>query len=350
MLRKKLLARLGLLVIGFVTGSVVSLALLQGVLRDLDDMKTDATTLVDGVQELSAAFAALEDQADAHRKLPGTPPEALATRKAVLVSILDRLATHPALHEGRGAAALATVRRVLPAYLADVDRESPGVAPEPEVLARATELRENIATMAGEARRHVSTQQSDLSRRLRWLIVGLTIAALAMTNIAIVVLVRTAGMILRPVDELISGSRELAREHFSHRIRISQSDEFDELARAYNALAGQLQANEERKVVSLQQLGVSLNHELNNAISVIELQLKLLERKSGGDPVLAAHSRQMREHLDRMARIIASLRQLRRIVLTEYAPGQPMLDLPRCVDAEAPVPPAEPAGVGGPIP
>ncbi len=336
MLRKKLLARLGLLVIGFVAGAVVSLVLLQGVLRDLEDMKGDASTLVDGVQSLTAAFSAVEAQAEADRRGTERSPGAMSARKAELTTVLDRLATHEIMrgNSSEGAPAMAEVRRLLPVFYQDLERETATGAAGPEVLARATELRSRIETLAAVARRHVAMQQGSLSTRLRLLIVGLTIAALAMTNIAIFVLVRTAGMILRPVGELIAGSRELAAERFDHRIRISQSDEFDELAHAYNALAEQLASNEDRKVKALQQLAVTLNHELNNAISAIDMQLRLVDRKSGGDPALAAHLSGIHANLGRMAKTIASLRNVRRVVVTDYMPGETMLDLPRCIEPD----------------
>jgi signal transduction histidine kinase len=256
MLRKKLLARLGLLVVGFVTGAVVSILLLQTVLRDLDDIQ--ARTSVASVPTSAQVAAA--------------PPSSVAL------------------------------------------------------------------------------EQAALSRRLRTLIVGLTIAALVMTNIAIVVLVRTANMILRPVQELIDGSRALAAERFDRRISLSRgrkgtrADEFDELAHAYNALAEQLASNEQRKVKALQQLAVTLNHEINNVVNGIELQLRLLARRSGSDPALALQLGSIHANLERVAQTIASLRSVRRVVVTDYLPGESMLDLPRCIEPDGlPVPASLPA-------
>jgi signal transduction histidine kinase len=330
MLRKKLLARLGLLVVGFVTGAVVSLTLLQGVLRELDEMKGDAATLVDGTQDLSTAFTALETQVEAAQRTGGVDASSLVARKAVLTSMLDKLSAHPLMQgAAEGAPPLAEVRRMLPGYFEVIDREAAAGSRGTDSLTKAGEIRARLGALAGMARRHVAAQQGALSQRLRLLIVGLTVAALIMTNIAIFILVRTAGMILRPIGELIEGSRELAKERFEHRIRMSRSDEFDELARAYNALGEQLQLNEERKVKALQQLAVTLNHELNNVINAIDMQLQLMGRRSGGDPALAAQLGGIHQNLERMARTVASLREVRRVVLTDYLPGQTMLDLPR---------------------
>jgi signal transduction histidine kinase len=177
-----------------------------------------------------------------------------------------------------------------------------------------------------------------VSRDLRRLVVALTVAALVMANVAVFVLLRTGQIILRPVDALVQGSRELARERFEHRVHLPQTDEFGELAHAHNRLAEQLQANEARKTEVLQHLAVALNHELNNVMSVIELQLGLLDRRSGGDPAQAVHLRQIRDNLARMTRTVAALKSVRRIVLTDYGPGQKMIDLARSADE-----PAQPA-------
>lgn len=318
MLRKKLLARLGLLVVGFVTGAVVSIALLQGVLRDLDRMNGDASSLIDGVQSIGGVLAAAETR-------PGGPGLGVEELE-VLGDQLDRLGVHELLkRDGAGGEAFDRLAR----HVATL-RVSGAASGEAELAA----LRRELTEVGMISRRYVAAEQVSLSRRLRWLVVGLTIAALVMVNITIVVLLRTANMILRPVGELVEGSRELAQERFGYRVRIDQDDEFAELARAYNSLAGQLEANEQRKVQAMRQLAVTLNHELLNVISSIDMQLRVVDLRSGSDPSLATHLRQIHENLGRVAATIASLRHVRRIVLTDYMPGEKMLDLPRSVADE----------------
>jgi len=75
---------------------------------------------------------------------------------------------------------------------------------------------------------------------------------------------------------------------------------------------------------------VSLNHEFNNVIAIIELRLKLLDRRAG-DPSLRAQIEEIHQHLRRIAETIASLQAVRRVAVTSYMPGQLMLDLPRCI-------------------
>src|SRR5688572_3992588 len=52
----------------------------------------------------------------------------------------------------------------------------------------------------------------ELAVRLRWIVLGLGIAFLGVVNVSVLVLVRAAGTILRPVDALVDATRELAGE------------------------------------------------------------------------------------------------------------------------------------------
>ncbi|MGE3108994.1 MAG: HAMP domain-containing protein [Phycisphaerales bacterium] len=301
MLRKKLLARLGLLVVGFIAGAVVSILLLQGVLRDIDRVNGEATAILKDVQAMSELIEG------------GAPA---GKRGADVLACLERLSAHRTLGAGRGQEVLQRMGTLADAFQSG--------------STDGRELKQAVAEVGQIAELQLVAEAGALSRRLRWLIVGLTVAALVMVNVSVVVLVGTANMILRPVGQLVAGSRELAQEHFAYRVPTDQDDEFGELARAYNRLAGQLGANEQRKVEALRQLAVTLNHELNNVLAIIELQLRLLDRRSA-DESAAGPLRNIHENLGRIATTIASLKNVRRIVLTDYMPGEKMLDLPRSV-------------------
>ena len=165
-----------------------------------------------------------------------------------------------------------------------------------------------------------------------------------MVNASAIILLHTAYMILRPVDQLVEASRELAKERFDYRVEIDRDDEFGELAHAYNRLAAQLAANEERKMETLRQVAVALNHDLNNTLAAIELELRLVDLQTGGNPRLTERFQRMHQSLARVAKAVRSLAEVRRIVLTEYMPGQMMLDLERSVSSDdAHQPPSIPA-------
>ena len=105
-------------------------------------------------------------------------------------------------------------------------------------------------------------------------------------------------------------------------------------------MAGQLALNEQRKIETLQQVAVALNHDLNNVLSIITLQLTRMGRQSEDNPALRQQLQTVQGNLSRMAETIQSLGRIRRIVLTEYLPGQQMLDLTRSLEpAPPPAPP-----------
>ena len=170
----------------------------------------------------------------------------------------------------------------------------------------------------------------------RWLLIGLGVAFLIVINASVVMLIRMSSMILRPVGELMKATRALTQEHFDHRVRIEENDEFDELANAYNMLAEHLEQTEKRRIETLGQVAIALNHELNNAMATIELQLGMLGRSSAADPQSERRLRTIHDGLRRMKEAVQSLRSIRRIVLTDYSPGMKMLDLERSIRPEHP--------------
>ncbi len=139
-------------------------------------------------------------------------------------------------------------------------------------------------------------------------------------------------MVLRPVDKLVEASRKYIHDHFDYRANLDQKDEFLEMADAYNRLAERVQSAERQRLEMVAQVAVTLNHELNNAMATIEMQLQLLASQSGSGEKYQAPLRQIRENLRRMAATVASLKHIRRIVLTEYISGTQMLDLQRSVE------------------
>jgi nitrate/nitrite-specific signal transduction histidine kinase len=165
----------------------------------------------------------------------------------------------------------------------------------------------------------------------RWLVLGLAMLFLVLINFSVMILLRMGAMVLRPVQELVDATRELAQGHFEHRVRLRGDDEFGQLAAAFNELAQQLESNEQRKMDVLSQVALMLNHELNNCMAIISLQTRLLSRESIGRPQVEEHLRQIRDGLERMAATVKSLKDVRRIVLTDYAQGVKMLDLKRSV-------------------
>jgi len=193
-------------------------------------------------------------------------------------------------------------------------------------------LLQNVLIKLSEA--HDWPTHALLAARLKWIVLGLSVAFLLVINASVVVLLRAAGMILHPVDRLVAASRELAAEHFEHRIPLDRQDEFGELAQAYNHLAAELQANEKRRLETLGMVALTLNHELNNAMGIIQLQIQLLARSAADREPVQKFLLRIGQSLSRMSGIVESLKHIKRIVLTDYIEGTKMLDLQKSTQLE----------------
>lgn len=317
MLRRRFLTRVGPLICAFVVGAILAVWSLQELLAQYDRAATESERLFRGVEAMNEAVEAI------HADPAGS--DALVDRFARAVEEMSGEATGPAF---------ASTVRELETVGARLRAEFESGSISGETVDRARSLSHDLAVRAQES---VFSSNGAITRRLRMLVIGLTVSALLMVNVAVFVLLRTAQMVLSPVSALVEGSRELAAERFGHRVRVERDDEFGELARAYNHLAEELEQSEERKAEALRQLAVTLNHSLNNAMSIIELQLGMLDREVSGNPVQARHLREIRTSLLSMAQTVSSLHRIRRVVLTDYTAGQRMVDLKASVAPDLPI-------------
>ena len=171
----------------------------------------------------------------------------------------------------------------------------------------------------------------ELGQHFRWLMLGIAVGCVLVINAAVIILLRAAGMVVKPVDELVKTSRDLT-ERWGESEQAGRADEFSELSRGYDTLAAKLQEHEQRRMETIAQTALTLNHELNNAISTIGMQLQLLARKEQQDEKFEAGLKHIRESLHRMTQTVESLKHIKRIVLTDYISGVKMLDLQRSIE------------------
>ncbi|MHC4427008.1 MAG: HAMP domain-containing protein [Planctomycetota bacterium] len=347
MLRRKLLLVLGSLILVLVLAAVFAIGLLHNVLEDLVSATTAALTGTAQCAELEGAMRAIEADLSELRRQGGGALDDIAEDLAFLRLHADNMeAGTVSLAAG---ATLQPIREHLEALAHQVEQfgSSDDPAGRAEHLERAIDsaaaLGAQVSELTGLVRSHGVGEQERLIRKFRVAGLLLGVVFLVLLNVSIIAVLRAATMVLRPVDELVEASRRLAREQFGHRIEKVRNDEFGELARAYNSLAEQLASNEQRKLETLHQVARTLNHELNNAISAIDLQLELLGRRSSGDRSLVEPLQRIQQTLGRMSHTIDSLQRVRKIVLTDYLAGIKMLDLERSVTEGIPASPAAPA-------
>lgn len=339
MLRRKLLT-----ILLVYTGLLMALAMivlvsLQGIFGDLNYITTHANALADDATEMGSLVASIEaelHELDADRK---RHLDDLLVHGEQLREIASRVGEHPAMRE----APLTPLQEQVQDRLATFEEQIGTLATvqDPQLTERhsvallrtTASLRADIGAIAREAQRYVHDEQMTLTDRFRWLVLGLAVAFLLVINTSILLLLRSASMILRPIDRLIEASRQLANERFDHRVEVERADEFGELAEAFNRLGQRLEENEQRKIEMIKQVAVTLNHELNNANAIIEMQLALMKRQSGGNTAVEKALHQIHENTQHMAEVVDALNHVRQIVLTDYVAGTKMLDLERSVRA-----------------
>ncbi len=342
MLRHKLLVILFSLTALLMVLAVAALWSLQRVFVDLDHLHNRAAVAVNQVNELNTTLSGIEVELYALQTGRQHHLDGLINSVETLHKLTDSIGTHYVLDEPEVQQIYEELVGRIGGFEARVGvlatAQDRGLALNHNLAAldAAAQMHQSLLHLARHVQAHAQAEQTSLTRRFRWLVVAMAIGFLIVINGSILLMMRAAGMVLRPVDRLVQASRELANENFAHRVTVGQQDEFDELARAYNHLAERLQENELRRVQTLRQMALTLNHELNNAIATIELQLTLLRRRSGPDVALEKNLSQIHDNLQRMAQVISSLKQLRRVVLTDYADGVKMLDLRESIREDGP--------------
>lgn len=89
----------------------------------------------------------------------------------------------------------------------------------------------------------IETRTNQLERQLRWLVLGVCFAGLAVSVAAGAILARA---LTRPIEALIAGARAIGEGDLGHRIAYDRKDEFSDLADQFNLTARRLQEKNER--------------------------------------------------------------------------------------------------------
>lgn len=340
MLRRKFLIIFGSLVALLVCLAVTALWLLQRTLVKLDHVNTESAEIVEQVNRLDNTVAAVEIDLYQLQLSRTSHLDSLIDHVEALRALAEDVSGQYMVGELGAGELVAAMRAHLPVFEGRISSLATAADPalarqyKAEALAEAMRLHETIRKIERLARAHARAEQTELAVQFRRLVLGLAIGCLAVINLTIIFLLRSAAMVLGPVGKLVAACRQLEAERFDHRVHLDGKDEFHELAQAYNHLAHRLAENEQRKMEMLGQVAVTLNHEVNNAAATIELQLSLMGRQAGADAAFSKCLRQIQDSLERMAKTVEALKHVRRIVLTDYVDGVKMLDLQQSVMQE----------------
>jgi len=346
MLRRKLMMFLGSLLGVMLLVSSASIYVLQGVLGRMDHAAVEDGTILQTANAMTDSITGIEIELRELQLGHSRHLDVLLDRIALLRSQTAEFGTQYQRPIPQSRAAYVAIERSLESFsdhvatLATIEDENLAREHTAQAISASITLRQEILGIARAMREHTAGEERDAITLFRWIVLGIAVGFLVVINTSFFVIYRMSTMVTAPVEQLVAASRRLAREDFACRVSIAENrkDEFNELAAAFNQLAERLQANEQRKLETLTQTAVMLNHELNNAGAIIKLQLQLLARQSGGNPAFERGLRQIHQSLDRMTQTVESLKRVRRIVLTPYTEGTQMLDLQKSTaDSEQPL-------------
>ncbi|MDD4889899.1 MAG: HAMP domain-containing protein [Phycisphaerae bacterium] len=340
MLRRRLILFLGSLVVLLLLVAVGATWRLHRVVGQMDRLNEtslsfarDVDQVDSGIGDVEVTLREMQLSQDAHL-------DRLIDEVGAFEGRVDRLATYGRTITSGGQGHYESIRGQVPAFKQHIAAMATTLDPDlvrqhsQAAIDASARIRGQAHLLAEVAHQSVKAEQERLIGSVRRLMLGLCIVFLVVINVAMLVLGHVSAMVVRPVERLVQASRELAAENFDHRIELNEDDEFDELAHAFNALAAQLGANERRRMETLAQVAMAMNHELNNATSIIDLQLRLMGPSTRGNVAAEKCFARIRESLDRMTECVQLLTNIRRIVLTDYTLGVKMLDLRRSADVE----------------
>jgi len=333
-LRKRFIFALAPPVLLLTLTAVVAIFALQSFLESLHNLDARSWMCIEQVNNLSVALASLEREM---LELRPQTTRIVEAGRAVQRRYDDYTVCYES-HLVEHSPVFAAANQTFGGLMGQIEKLSKNsdldAATQSQLLESTSKLQEQLVGVSQEVGVGAQAERNGYISRFRILVFCLAGVFVLVINLSVLALLRTAGMIIRPMDKLIESTRELQHEGADHHVDLETKDEFGELARTYNSLVSQLASSEQHELDTLQRVALTLNHELNNALATIELQLELLGRKAGTVESAQKFTRQIREGLARMRTTVDSLKNVRRIVLTDYVAGVKMLDLEQSVQAE----------------
>jgi two-component system NtrC family sensor kinase len=124
-------------------------------------------------------------------------------------------------------------------------------------------------------------------RRSQVAVVVFAVSAILILSLIVGFMVR--GWIDRPVQELLTGMRQVAGGNLAHRVEVKRDDELGILARSFNNMTenlaqARLQLFQSDKLASLGRLAAGVAHEINNPLTAVLTYSSYLQKRSQGRP------------------------------------------------------------------
>jgi signal transduction histidine kinase len=204
-----------------------------------------------------------------------------------------------------------------------------------EINQQGAEVARQLERMSSALMHRVETlqgQSREVDRRARGFMVA---AMLGVVGLAVLAAYLISRQLLRPIQELLLGTRRIMEGDVGYRVDVGMRDETGELARSFNAMAEEIQGHRERlekiiqakttelkqaqdsllrseKLASIGLLASGVAHELNNPLTTILLNTKLLMEEAGPQSTTYAELKRISDDTLRCKRIIDDLRDFSR--------------------------------------
>ncbi len=131
------------------------------------------------------------------------------------------------------------------------------------------------------------TKVDDNMRRSQVAIVIFAISAIIILSVIVGFLVRW--WIDRPVQDLLTATRQIAGGNLNYRVKVKREDELGMLAKSFNSMTdnlteARLQLFQSDKLASLGRLAAGVAHEINNPLTAVLTNSSYLLKRSQGQP------------------------------------------------------------------
>ena len=341
------------LILGFLAVAIPSVAILGGIsfyaLHDLAEVNRqlhEISRSLEAVRELENTFGRMVsplNESVISGIIPSDPPfVSLINQVEVRLASCAEAACHGAARQPSQMAG-----SLLP-YLRGITARGTTLmnAGEPGTGADKFHLLREIHRLVQEANQQLERMSSTLLLRVESLqrksekvdqrVRRLMLASMfSVVAVAIITAYFISRRLLKPVRELVVGTRHVMEGDLAYRVPIVEKDEIGELAQSFNAMAQEIQQHrghlekmvqaktdelkqaqesllQSEKLASIGLLASGVAHELNNPLTSILMNINLLIEETGNQPELQEELKRISDDTVRCKTIIDDLRDFSR--------------------------------------